>query len=44
MRVIMALADRITVLDHGSVIAEGTPTEVKSNPDVIEAYLGREGH
>jgi branched-chain amino acid transport system ATP-binding protein len=33
---------RITVLDHGQKIAEGTPEEVKSNHSVVEAYLGKE--
>ena len=42
LRVVMNTCDRITVLDHGVKIGEGTPEEVRNNHAVIEAYLGRE--
>ena len=41
MRLIMRLCDRVQVLNYGQTIGEGTPDEVRRNPAVIEAYLGR---
>ena len=42
MRAVMALADRVHVLNHGASLAEGTPLEVTRDPRVVASYLGAE--
>lgn len=44
MSIVMSLSDRIYVMEYGSPIASGTPQEIRSNPDVIRAYLGESDH
>ena len=41
MRMVMGISDRVVVLNQGIIIAEGSPSEIQHNPDVIRAYLGQ---
>ncbi len=38
----MGISERITVLDYGEVLAEGSPEQIRTNPRVVEAYLGKQ--
>jgi branched-chain amino acid transport system ATP-binding protein len=44
MRVVMNVSDRIAVMDFGKIIGQGSPSEIRANPDVVRAYLGAASH
>ncbi|MCD2201732.1 ABC transporter ATP-binding protein, partial [Halobacterium sp. KA-4] len=44
MRALMTVSDRVLVLNNGSLIAGGTPTEIQNDPSVVEAYLGEQSN
>jgi branched-chain amino acid transport system ATP-binding protein len=43
MHMVLSLSDRVAVMNYGSLIAEGSPQEIRNNQDVQNAYLGRKG-
>ena len=43
MNLVMGICESIAVLNYGKIIAKGTPEQIRANPAVVEAYLGRKG-